>query len=142
MFDLLDNRKSRIIGGLAVVASITAFFWELFWPYTYQGSIINGQVITGNASSLTVNGPGIIPILLVPVVLSVITFIFAMIQIKVKSIPWIPVVACFVFCFITLASVGMYFIPTATLMGVATLLGPEIRQVKKDKKKEEGTESI
>ena len=141
MSDLLDNQKSRIIGGLAVVASIMALLWELFWPYTYTaGSIVNGQVITGHASSLSVNGPGIIPILLIPVALSLVTFILIIRQIKVKILLWIPVVACFLFSFITFFSAGIYFIPTATLMGVATLLGPETRRVMKDNG-EEGPEA-
>ena len=141
MLDLLINRKSRIIGGLAVIASITALLWELFWPYTYtEGSIVNGQVITGHASSLSVNGAGIIPVLLIPVALSLVTFILIMMQIKVRIFIWIPVVSCFLFSFITFFSVGIYFIPTATLMGVATLLGPETSSVMKDKE-EEGPEA-
>ena len=101
-----------------------------FWP-TYEGASVTatlpgepgGEVIRSSATAIEVNGLHVILLLLVPILLTAITLLGLRLQQTTmrKILLWSPAVVLLGFCFVAIASIGMFYLPTALALLVAAI---------------------
>ncbi len=104
--------------------------WLAFWP-TYEGASVTptlpgepgGEVIRSSATAIEVNGLHVILLLLVPILLTAITLLGLRFQQTTmrKILLWSPAVVLLGFCFVAIASIGMFYLPTALALLVAAI---------------------
>ena len=126
----------RSIGVATVSAWVAHAFawaagvWWAFWP-TYEGASVTatlpgepgGEVIRSSATAIEVNGLHVILLLLVPILLTAITLLGLRLQQTTmrKILLWSPAVVLLGFCFVAIASIGMFYLPTALALLVAAI---------------------
>ena len=126
----------RSIGVATVSAWVAHAFawaagvWLAFWP-TYEGASVTatlpgepgGEVIRSSATAIEVNGLHVILLLLVPILLTAITLLGLRLQQTTmrKILLWSPAVVLLGFCFVAIASIGMFYLPTALALLVAAI---------------------
>ncbi len=126
----------RSIGVATVSAWIAhAFAWAAgigfaFVP-VYEGESVapalpgepGGEVIRSSATTIEVNGLHVILLLLVPILLTAITLLGLRLQQTTmrKVLLWSPAVVLLGFCFVAIASIGMFYLPTALALLVAAI---------------------
>ena len=126
----------RAIGVATVSAWVAHAFawaagvWLAFWP-TYEGASVTaalpgepgGEVIRSSATAIEVNGLHVILLLLVPILLTAITLLGLRLQQTTmrKILLWSPAVVLLGFCFVAIASIGMFYPPTALALLVAAI---------------------
>ena len=128
----------RSIGVATVSAWIAhAFAWAAgigfaFVP-VYQGESVapalpgepGGKVIRSSATAIEVNGLHVILLLLVPIFLTAITLLGLRLTAKSQTVRkvllWGPAVVFLGFCFVAIASIGMFYLPTALALLVAAI---------------------
>ena len=126
----------RSIGVATVSAWIAhAFAWAagVFFAFgpVYQGESVTpalpgapgGEVIPSSATAIEVNGLHVILLLLVPILLTAITLLGLRLQQTTmrKILLWSPAVVLLGFCFVAIASIGMFYLPTALALLVAAI---------------------
>ena len=104
--------------------------WLAFRP-TYEGASVTatlpgepgGEVIRSSATAIEVNGLHVILLLLVPIFLTAITLLGLRLQQTTmrKILLWSPAVVLLGFCFVAIASIGMFYLPTALALLVAAI---------------------
>ena len=106
--------------------------WLAFWP-TYEGASVTatlpgepgGEVIRSSATAIEVNGLHVILLLLVPIFLTAITLLGLRLTAKSQTVRkvllWGPSVVLLGFCFVAIASIGMFYLPTALALLVAAI---------------------
>ena len=97
----------------------------------YQGESVTptlpgepgGEVIRSSATAIEVNGLHVILLLLVPILLTAITLLGLRLQQTTmrKILLWSPAVVLLGFCFVAIASIGMFYLPTALALLVAAI---------------------
>ena len=126
----------RSIGVATVSAWVAhAFAWAagVFFAFgpVYQGESVTpalpgetgGEVIRSSATAIEVNGLHVILLLLVPILLTAITLLGLRLQQTTmrKILLWSPAVVLLGFCFVAIASIGMFYLPTALALLVAAI---------------------
>ena len=76
-----------------------------------------------SATAIEVNGLHVILLLLVPILLTAITLLGLRLQQTTmrKILLWSPAVVLLGFCFVAIASIGMFYLPTALALLVAAI---------------------
>ena len=128
----------RSIGVATVSAWVAHAFawaagvWLAFWP-TYEGASVTatlpgepgGELIRSSATAIEVNGLHVILLLLVPIFLTAITLLGLRLTAKSQTVRkvllWGPAVVLLGFCFVAIASIGMFYLPTALALLVAAI---------------------
>jgi hypothetical protein len=118
---------SRTGAAAAVLLALLAAVALALWPCAYQG--IEAQDVTGGAAEqgrvcatmVEANGIGVIGVLAVPVLLAG-TGLAAVLA-GWRAVQWIVIVVLAAFCLLSLASVGLFYVPTAVALIVATAGG-------------------
>lgn len=118
--------------GAAVVLALVAFLWIAFWPnfYTWVSETTTpGQppIIREEHSSLLAhNGWQILPVILFPVMISVIGLLITLwadtFHRWTRVLLWVNTVVMSSFCILGLASIGMFYLPSAVAMLTSALL--------------------
>ena len=80
-------------------------------------------MIRSSATAIEVNGLHVILLLLVPILLTAITLLGLRLQQTTmrKILLWSPAVVLLGFCFVAIASIGMFYLPTALALLVAAI---------------------
>ena len=80
-------------------------------------------MIRSSATAIEVNGLHVILLLLVPILLTAITLLGLRLQQTTmrKILLWSPAVVLLGFCFVAIASIGMFYLPTALALFVAAI---------------------
>ena len=82
-------------------------------------------MIRSSATAIEVNGLHVILLLLVPILLTAITLLALRLTAKSQAVRtvllWSPAVVLLGFCFVAIASIGMFYLPTALALLVAAI---------------------
>ena len=136
-------KLNAVAHGLAVVA----FLWLLLWPNFYQGvSVSSVAVLEGaqppppterhipipqerfSTSLIEENGLKVIPLLLVPVILTGLGLFAALYgdnnSRAAKWVLWMTAIVLFAFCLLAIFSIGLFFLPAAIAFIIAAARMP------------------
>jgi len=124
----------KIIVGISVLLAVITLFYILFIPNFYIGQsesatinskniIVRQPVKIVNQSFIEMNGlKSVIP-LLIPVVLSILGFWALFWRNRSgKIVLWSSSILVLLFSFLSIFSIGLFFIPTALLLMIAAVL--------------------
>lgn len=123
-----------------------AFLWLVLWPYAYQGETVTpvgpdgagGASIRESASFIEVNGLQVLPLLLVPVVLTGLGFLttrlwsaeYGLSERLLRINLWFAAILLLGFCLVAIASVGIFYLPAAMALIVSAAINSDVQRVK------------
>lgn len=108
--------------------------WMVFVP-VYQGVSVTASMPGGPAGETTkhtrtlveVNGLWVLTLLLVPILLSGVALLAIVLtdagQARRRALLWTPTLALLVFCVVGVFSIGLFYVPVALALLVATITG-------------------
>ncbi len=126
------KRGVLLAGGIAAGLSALASLWLGLWPGMYQSVSVSvgptGEetVVTTSSSLIAVNGYRVVPLLMAPVAATLLGVLAISVANPLrrggKIAIWTPAVLLFLFCLVGLASIGLFYVPSAIALLVAVVL--------------------
>ena len=128
-------RDRVALGGvwLALAAAIVACLFLIWWPDFYTGTVTelgadgSRRAFTQSISLIEENGPQIIAVLLVPVALALIALGIVFMRAQWRWARWLlwgVTLLAWVFSVLGSFTVGLFYLPVATLLLLAALVMP------------------
>ena len=126
--------KGRVAAALGVGLAVAATVWLLTWPCYYRGVTATPAAPGAPsepvrhlcASLLAFNGARVIWLLMVPVGLSVLGLIG--VRFGLRWLAWTGAILASCFCVIGVFSVGLFYVPSAAALFVASIRSGPARE--------------
>ena len=118
----MGRMKANRLAVAAFLASVLGAFVAAFAPtYSWCGTSSSGGEACGHATGFAVNGSWILVVVSVPALVA-----FVPVLVHRRSARVVSAVLLWVGCVVGMLSVGMFFVPAAILMTIATSHRPSI----------------
>ena len=124
-------RRYRIVNavaGVGLMLAVAALLFLALWTGAYQGETVGldgGEVQRSSASLIEENGARILWVLMIPVLLSAIGLLVSFRQTRGGSVAlWVSAALLTVFSFVSVLSIGPFYLPATVALIAAALIGP------------------
>ena len=128
---MIRDSVARGLAGSAFTLSLAAALFLILWPGSYHGTTIgtDGQVTETSASLIEENGLRVLPWLLLPVAACLWAFLASLSETaSAKVAMWLMALLLLLFAFVSILSIGAFYLPAAIALLLAALAATRRRR--------------
>ena len=129
---MIPNRFASRFAGAACALSLAAALFLALWPESYQGTSVttDGRVIEDSASLIEENGAQVLVWLLLPVAACLWALLASFSEAtSAKVAMWLMALLLLLFAFVSILSIGAFYLPAALALLLAALAAGRGRRV-------------